>query len=333
VRELRCVPVVGLEPGPPRAGSAGSGAFVTTYRPLSARIAEPGRRSGPVHRLSATTVSGSRRTAGSARALRTDEAVDALLAVWAELHGSAPLSMRDAVDATELIEHLLRPLSAPVVEADICHAVSNGLPALVGLAAKLAVRHPDGDVRTRRSTCASATWPCHNGALLLAGQDDPARRCFAEFAGRPTPASDVIKPGDVYNQRGRCATAPTRTRSPPPTTGSSPTATRRPSPSRPCRPSAGSAGSTVEGPGDPAARIRASVRAELPSVVLRLFGPTPPGNHGTSSGYRTLADELGLAGSVTFEGPVRRSAGLTMPPRWSRCRASPRGCPTPSSRR
>jgi len=130
VRELRCVPLWDWNPARREPVPLARAAFVTTYRPfLRALLNRP--RPGPVHRLSATTVPD---RAGRRAQLEPAHrrGVDALLAVWAELHGSAPLSMRDAVDATELIEHLLRPLSAPVVEADVCHAVSNGLPAWSG---------------------------------------------------------------------------------------------------------------------------------------------------------------------------------------------------------
>jgi glycosyltransferase involved in cell wall biosynthesis len=49
----------------------------------------------------------------------------------------------------------------------------------------------------------------------------------------------------------------------------------------------------------------ALARTEAPGVVLRLFGPTPPGNKWYEQRLRALADELELTDSVTFEGPVR----------------------------
>jgi glycosyltransferase involved in cell wall biosynthesis len=42
----------------------------------------------------------------------------------------------------------------------------------------------------------------------------------------------------------------------------------------------------------------------VPAVRLRLFGSVPEGNEGYAEEIRRLADDLGLAGAVTFEGPV-----------------------------
>ena len=47
-----------------------------------------------------------------------------------------PLTLHDAVVATNRIEHLLRPLSHPPVRADVCHLTMNGTSGLVGLASK-----------------------------------------------------------------------------------------------------------------------------------------------------------------------------------------------------
>src|SRR3954451_23584705 len=74
-------------------------------------------------------------------ALVSNEATAMMLDAWREIRidETAPApTVADAVQATWLIEHMLRPLSAPVVEADIIHCSMNGLSTLVAMAAKWA---------------------------------------------------------------------------------------------------------------------------------------------------------------------------------------------------
>lgn len=52
-------------------------------------------------------------------------------------------------------------------------------------------------------------------------------------------------------------------------------------------------------------RSFAMVREQVPTAVLRLFGPTPRGNEWYEAEVRELVQELGLGDAVTFEGPVR----------------------------
>jgi hypothetical protein len=47
-----------------------------------------------------------------------------------------PPTLQDAVTAIQLLEHALRPLAHPPPQADVAHAVTNGLGALPALAAK-----------------------------------------------------------------------------------------------------------------------------------------------------------------------------------------------------
>ncbi|BCY08766.1 DUF3492 domain-containing protein [Actinoplanes sp. L3-i22] len=72
-------------------------------------------------------------------ALMSNQALGMMIDAWRELRvaetGPAP-TLADALRATWLIEHMLRPLSAPVVEADIVHCSMNGLSTLVAMTAK-----------------------------------------------------------------------------------------------------------------------------------------------------------------------------------------------------
>src|SRR4029453_16094163 len=72
-------------------------------------------------------------------ALLSNQALTMTLDAWRDLRvdeiGPAP-TVADAVEAAWLIEHMLRPLSATPVRADIVHSSMNGLATLVGMTAK-----------------------------------------------------------------------------------------------------------------------------------------------------------------------------------------------------
>jgi glycosyltransferase involved in cell wall biosynthesis len=213
------------------------------------------------------------------------------------------MSMCDAVEATELVEHFLRPLSAKVVEADLCHTVSNGLPALLAVAAKWTYGTPmvmsEHGVYLRERYLAFRTvryrWPVK--AVLLAVF---RRLCATGYA-----AADAIAPVNVYNQRWE-----TRHGADPDTIATAfngilatdyPAATTEPE-----IPTIGWVG-RVDPLKDLETLIQAFalVRERVPTAVLRLFGPTPDGNEWYEKILRVLTDELGLAAAVCFEGPIR----------------------------
>ena len=70
-----------------------------------------------------------------ADALTSNQSLTQLMDAWHEIYGDE-LTLADALEATWLIEHMLRPLSAEPVKADIVHASMNGLCMLVAMAAK-----------------------------------------------------------------------------------------------------------------------------------------------------------------------------------------------------
>jgi glycosyltransferase involved in cell wall biosynthesis len=239
--------------------------------------------------------------------LHTDDAVDALVDIWRELHPARPLSVRDAADATELIEHFLRPLSVPVVEADICHAVSNGLPALLALMAKWRFGTPlvmsEHGVYLRERYLAwqglRYRWP-----VKVIMVDFFRRLCQSAYR-----ASDLITPVNVYNQRWEMehgadpdvistAYNGVSAQDYPQAIG------------EPVIPTLGWVGRI-----DPLKDLETLIDAfallhrKLPTVLLRLFGPTPVGNEWYEARLRLQAERLGLARAVSFEGPVRPVTG------------------------
>ncbi|WP_144019021.1 GT4 family glycosyltransferase PelF [Demequina sp. NBRC 110056] len=236
-------------------------------------------------------------------ALQTDSSIAALSEVWADLHPSDPMTMLDAVQATELIEHFLRPLSAPVVRADLCHTVSNGLPMLLALAAKWTYGTPvimsEHGVYLRERYLAFRDiryrWPVKTVVLALF-----RRLCATGYA-----AADAIAPVNLYNQRWE-------TRH-----GADPDAIEtafngiladdfQPAGAEPEVRTVGWVG-RIDPLKDLETLIKsfALVHAQVPDAVLRLFGPTPPGNARYEQRLRDLAADLDIEAQVRFEGPIR----------------------------
>lgn len=235
--------------------------------------------------------------------LQSEAAIDLLAATWHHVHGSGLLTMLDAVQATELIEHFLRPLMAPVVEADVCHTVSNGLPALLALGAKWTHGTPivmsEHGVYLRERYLAFHTiqfrWPVKTILLAMF-----RRLCATGYA-----AADAIAPVNIYNQRWE-----TRHGADPDAIATAFNGIRAedhpPAQSEPATPTLGWVGRV-----DPLKDLEtlieafALIRKQVPTATLRLFGPTPAGNEWYEQRLRNLIATLGLDDCATFEGPIR----------------------------
>jgi polysaccharide biosynthesis protein PelF len=233
----------------------------------------------------------------------SDDAVDALMDAWPTVYPSVPMRVRDALEATELLEHMLLPLSAPVPQADICHPVSNGLPALLALAAKWRYGTPiimsEHGVYLRERYLAFQTieyrWPAK--AVMLAFLRRLCRTAYEE--------ADVIAPVNVFNRRWetRHGADPDRITT---VYNGVEAAQLSPAPGDPERPTVGWVGRV-----DPLKDLHTLVRAfalvveKVPDAVLRLFGPVPAGNEEHAASIQELIVELGLTEQVTFEGPIR----------------------------
>ncbi|NLT54946.1 MAG: GT4 family glycosyltransferase PelF [Actinomycetales bacterium] len=238
-----------------------------------------------------------------ALAQRSEEAVSLLAETWHEVFPDRRMSLRDAVEATEVVEHLLLPLSERVIEADVSHAASNGLPALMGLAAKwrygtpLVMSEHGVYLRERYLSCRGAgyRWPVKTMLLSLI-----RRICVSAYA-----ACDTIVPVNVYNQRWEV-----RNGADPDAISTSyngvDAASFAPASGEPETPTIGWVG-RIDPLKDLETLVRAFalVRETIPEAVLRLFGPVPEGGEWYERRIRALVDELGLTASVTFEGPVR----------------------------
>ena len=240
---------------------------------------------------------------GLIAALQTDDAVRVLTSVWRVHEPATELSLRDALAATELIQRMLGPLAAPVVDADVLHPVSNGLPVLPALAALW--RHGTPYVISEHGVYLrerylgahqiAYSWPVKT--LTLAFFRELCRLGYAE--------ASVIAPVNVYNRRwevrhgadpDRIATAYNGVRP----------EDLPPADAEPERPTIGWVG-RVDPLKDLVTLIEAFAvaRRRVPGAVLRLFGPTPAGNEEYAARVRARVATLGLEHLVTFEGPVR----------------------------
>ncbi|MGW5639040.1 GT4 family glycosyltransferase PelF [Streptomyces sp. NPDC003832] len=237
--------------------------------------------------------------------LRGDRAVSVLAAVWNRpglVVREARPSLHDALTATSLLEHALRPLTAPVPSEGVTHAVSGGVAVLPGLAALERYGTPllltEHGVYLRERYLGYRTapyrWPVK--AVVLG-----FFRLLAEETYR---RAALITPGNRYNrlweEQGGAAPESIRTVY----NGVDPAAFP------PAGPEPGGPTLSWAGRVDPIKDLETLIRAfslvreELPEARLRLFGGTPRGGEAYRERCEALAAELGHADAVTFEGRV-----------------------------
>ncbi|MFF3707994.1 GT4 family glycosyltransferase PelF [Streptomyces phaeochromogenes] len=237
--------------------------------------------------------------------LRGDRAIAILSSVWNRpglaVREAAP-SLHDALTATALLEHALRPLAVPLPRTGVAHAVSGGLAVLPGLAAldqhgvPLLLTEHGVYLRERYLgyRIAPYRWPVK--AVVLG--------FFRLLAQESYRRAALITPGNRYNrlweEQGGAAPESIRTVY----NGVDPTAFPPAGP-EPRELTLSWAG-RVDPIKDLETLIRAFslVRAQLPDARLRLFGGTPRGGEAYRERCEALAAELGHADAVTFEGRV-----------------------------
>lgn len=237
-----------------------------------------------------------------ARILCTDAVALALAGLWAEFHDrrGPALALADAMAALNLIEHALRPLSFRPPVAEVVHAVSNGLAALVGLTAKWSHGTPlvlaEHGVYLRERYLAlrgeRLSWPVKSIVAAFT-----RRLCEAGYR-----AADLITPCNEYNQRWerRLGADPAKLRTV--YNGVDPKRFR-PAGDEPDVPTLVFVG-RIDPLKDLVTLIRAFalVRESLPQARLRMFGTAPKGGEAYRLHCEALVTELGLDGSVVFEG-------------------------------
>jgi glycosyltransferase involved in cell wall biosynthesis len=215
---------------------------------------------------------------------------------------AAQPTVHDALTATDLLEHALRPLGVRIPEDSVAHAVSSGLATLPALAA----HHLDGvpflltehgiylRERYLGYRAAEQRWPVK--AFMLG--------FYRELNSLGYRAADLITPCNQYNRRWEERGGADGDRIRTVYNGVDPHAFPHAGP-EPAVPTL-----TWCGRVDPIKdletllRAYAMVRAELPETRLRLFGPVPPGGEAYRTRLEKLAAELGVTDGLTFEGRI-----------------------------
>ncbi len=211
-------------------------------------------------------------------------------------------SLGDAVTLLQLIEHALRPLSHPPVQADLVHAVTNGLGVLPAVAAKWRYGTPlvvtehgvymrEQYLHLRRPPFG---WPVKDLLLRFLGQV-----CALGYR-----EAEVITPGNIYNKRWEERLGADGTRIRTVYNGVNPQVF----PALTSEPEV----PTISWLGriDPIKDLETLLRAfalvveEMPEARLRIFGSPPRGRDAYLERCRALAADLGIDDRATFEGRV-----------------------------
>jgi polysaccharide biosynthesis protein PelF len=248
-----------------------------------------------------------------AGAVVCNDSIDRLRSAWhdAGLDSGRPgsvgqLTLRDAYVATDRFDHLLRSLSHPPVQADVCHLAMNGLSALVGLSSKWAYDTPmvisEHGIYLRER-------------YLGLGDEDasPAvkvimMRFNRRLAAAAYRTADILAPHSSYNRRwqlyGGADPARMRTMYNGINPDDFPIAQGEPD-----EPTIVFVG-RVDPLKDLHTLIKAFgiVRQRVPDARLRMFGPVPPGNEEYRASCVNLITELGLTGAAVLEGRIPSQA-------------------------
>ncbi|MEV6951322.1 GT4 family glycosyltransferase PelF [Streptomyces sp. NPDC051183] len=244
-----------------------------------------------------------------APALRSESVLRLLMSLWTRpglVTADAEPTIHDALTATDLLEHALRPLSVRIPPDSVAHAVSSGLATLPALAAK----HLDGVpflltehgiyLRERYLGYRSAAqrWPVK--ALMLG--------FYRELNTEGYRQADLITPCNQYNRRWEERGGADSERIRTVYNGVDPHAFPEAGP-EPEVPTLSWCG-RIDPIKDLETLIRAYafMRAELPALRLRLFGPVPAGCEDYRIRLEKLAAELGVSDGITYEGRIEQVA-------------------------
>ncbi|MFD3682510.1 GT4 family glycosyltransferase PelF [Streptomyces sp. NPDC058613] len=244
-----------------------------------------------------------------APALRSESVLRLLMTVWTRpglTTAEARPTIHDALTATDLLEHALRPLSVRIPPDSVAHAVSSGLATLPALAAKYLDDVPflltEHGIYLRERYLGYRTseqrWPVK--ALMLG--------FYRELNTEGYRQADLITPCNQYNRRWEERGGADSERIRTVYNGVDPHAFPEAGP-EPEVPTLSWCG-RIDPIKDLETLIRAYafMREELPELRLRLFGPVPAGCEGYRLRLEELAAELGVADGISYEGRIDQVA-------------------------
>ncbi|MDD9381635.1 GT4 family glycosyltransferase PelF [Streptomyces sp. ZAF1911] len=295
--------------GAPPARRLGSGlrgktkrGFAETYETFLLSLLDPARGgfSESLRELALLARSGR-----LAAALRSESVLRLLMTVWTRpglVTAAAEPTIHDALTATDLLEHALRPLSVRIPPDSVAHAVSSGLATLPALAAKYLDQVPflltEHGIYLRERylgyRSAEQRWPVK--ALMLG--------FYRELNTEGYRQADLITPCNQYNRRWEERGGADSERIRTVYNGVDPHAFPEAGP-EPEVPTLSWCG-RIDPIKDLETLIRAYafMREELPALRLRLFGPVPAGCEDYKLKLEKLAAELGVSDGITYEGRI-----------------------------
>lgn len=238
-------------------------------------------------------------------ALTTNTSIERLQAAWNDAGLDGPdttLTLRDALIAADRIEHMLRPLSHPPVQVDVCHLAMNGLCALVAMASKWAYGTPivlseHGVYLRERYLGVAGEGASYQVRVIML-------RFFRALAVAAYRIADILTPHSGYNRRWMIQNGadPARIRTmynginP----ADFPAVTEEPDVPT----------IVFVGRIDPLKDLQtlikafAIVRQSVPDARLRMFGPVSAVNREYHASCVRLIEELGLTDAAAFEGRI-----------------------------
>ena len=212
-------------------------------------------------------------------------------------------TIADAVTVLRFLEHFLRPLAVVPLRVDLCHASSNGLSALIAMAAKW--EHGTPFLLTEHGVYLRERYMEYPPGKTPQAQRSFLLGFYKRLAVAAYQMADAIAPGSDYNRRWLQASGARVDKIQPIHNGIdvdefSSTAADTEHPTL-----------VWVGRIDPLKDVKTLLRAfvrvrqSIPNARLRIYGGTPPGNEWYRNDCLDLRDKLGLEGSVAFEGRVR----------------------------
>jgi glycosyltransferase involved in cell wall biosynthesis len=236
------------------------------------------------------------------RLLTGNAGLELLVTAWRETHKTS-LSLAEALQAADLIAHMLRPLAWPPVECDVVHSSMNGLSMLVAMTAKW--RYGTPIVMSEHGVYLRERYLEQVDPASFPGQVHEVMLAFHRtLAATGCLIADALAPHSRYNSRWQLVIGSDPDRIWTMYNGVAPEQypVAEQEPDRPTIVFMG----RINPLKDIHTLIRAfhSVRAEVPDALLRIFGSTPAADIGYQQSCRRLIEELGLGDSVVLEGNV-----------------------------
>ncbi|MCX4822570.1 GT4 family glycosyltransferase PelF [Streptomyces sp. NBC_01142] len=238
-------------------------------------------------------------------ALRSESVLRSLMWIWTmphlEISASRP-TVHDALTATDLLEHALRPLAVRIPDDSIAHAVSAGLATLPALTAQRFDGVPF--LLTEHGIYLRERYLGYRAEAQRAPVKSLMLGFYRELNTLGYRRADLITPCNQYNRRWEERGGAPADRIRTVYNGVDPHAFPQAG-AEPDVPTISWAG-RIDPIKDLETLIRAyaMVRAELPEVRLRLFGGVPAGGEAYRTRLEKLAAELGVVDGIAWEGRV-----------------------------